>query len=191
VAAVTDEANLEDGPGGRWPSGPGWFVVNVADGPWFTNEPFGSTCIFESPQAPFEQIGVNIRVLAPGQVTSVYHAEDAQEGALVLSGECVAVVEGEERTLRAWDYLHLPPGTEHVVAGAGEGPAVLLMLGTRPPEEPPGYFRYPVNEVAARYGASAAEDTTVPEEAYAHVERPRPGRPPFDGLPWDAPASPG
>lgn len=183
---MTDEASLEDGPGGRWPSGPGWFVVNLADAPWFTSERSGSTCILESPHAPFEELGVNIRVLGTGQATSLYHAEDAQEGALVLSGECVAIVEGEQRRLRAWDYLHLPPGTEHVVAVAGDAPAVLLMVGVRK-EEPPGFFRYPVNADAARFGASVAEETTDPEVAYADVQRPEPGRPPYDGLPWDAP----
>jgi uncharacterized cupin superfamily protein len=190
VAAVTEEAPLEDGPGGRWPAGPGWFVVNVREGAWFTHERFGTTCVFESPHAWSEHLGVNIRVLAPGQTTGMYHGEDAQEGALVLSGECVAIVEGQERRLRAWDYLHLPPRTEHIVAGAGDGPAILLMVGTRK-EEPPGYFRYPVDAEAARFGASVAEETTSPEEAYADVQRPEPGRPPYDGLPWDAPASPG
>jgi uncharacterized cupin superfamily protein len=182
VAAVTDEAPFVDGPGGRWPAGPGWFVSNVGDGPWLTSERSGATRIFESPMAPFEQLGVNVRVLGPGQAASFYHAENAQEGALVLSGECLAIVEGEERRLRAWDYLHLPPGTEHVVAGAGGGPAVLLMVGFRTEHEE---LRYPVNEDAARFGASVATETTDPDEVYADTPRPQPGQAPHGDLPWE------
>ena len=37
------------------------------------------------------------------------------------------------------------------------------MIGARP-DEP---IRYPVSEVAAKYGASAAKETSEPDEAYA------------------------
>ena len=40
----------------------------------------------------------------------------------MLSGECVAIVEGEERRMRRWDFLHSPPGTAHITVGAGGEP---------------------------------------------------------------------
>jgi uncharacterized cupin superfamily protein len=65
----------------------------------------------------------------PGESNALYHAESAQEGFLVLAGECRAVVEGRERRLRQWDYLHCPPGTAHVLIGDGDGPCAILMVG--------------------------------------------------------------
>ena len=94
----------------------------------------------------------------------MYHAEDAQEGFLVLSGTCTLIVEGEERPLQQWDYFHCPANTGHVIVGAGDGPCAILMIGSRPEGE---RLRYPVGELAARYGASVAEETEVPDEAYA------------------------
>ena len=57
--------------------------------------------------------------------------ESAQEDFLVLSGECLLLIEGEERPLKAWDFVHCPAGTEHVFVGAGTGPCVILMVGSR------------------------------------------------------------
>jgi uncharacterized cupin superfamily protein len=105
----------------------------------------------------------------PGQPNARYHAEAAQEGFLVLSGECIAIVEGEERRMRQWDYLHCPPGTHHITVGAGDGPCVILMVGARGPDVQE--TEYTVNELAARYGASVAQDTASPKEAYADLAR--------------------
>ena len=89
----------------------GWFVVNVNEAAWVTSEKFGAACIFEGNAAPFGQIGYTLAVLAPGQANGMYHREDDQEDFLVLSGECLLIVEGEERRLRAWDFVHCLPGT--------------------------------------------------------------------------------
>jgi uncharacterized cupin superfamily protein len=86
---------------------------------------------FENPDEPFEQVGINIRVLEPGDTASRYHSETAQEDFLVLQGTCTLVVAGEERKLKQWDFFHCPPGTEHVFIGAGDGPCVVLMVGAR------------------------------------------------------------
>jgi uncharacterized cupin superfamily protein len=86
-----------------------------------------------------------------------------QEGFLVLSGECTLIVEEEERPLRQWDYFHCPADTRHVIVGAGDGPCAVLMVGARPDVG----IRYPVSEVAAKYGASVAKETADPDEAYA------------------------
>ena len=45
-------------------------------------------------------MGINLAVLEPGQPNCMYHGEDEQEDFLVLSGECLLLVEGEERRLR-------------------------------------------------------------------------------------------
>jgi uncharacterized cupin superfamily protein len=115
-------------------------------------------------------------VLWPGETPGKYHAESNQEGFLVLSGECIAVVEGEERRMGQWDYLHCPPGTAHITVGAGDGPCAILMVGTRAPDDT---IHYPVEPAAAKYGASVEVATDSPKEAYA-------GRPPIEpaSSPW-------
>src|SRR6478752_4375053 len=107
----------------------GWFVAGLADAVWERKGEFGVRCRFESPDARFSGFGISMHVLEPGQPSSLYHAEDTQEGFLVVAGECLAIVEGEERRLRQWDYLHCPPGTEHVIVGAGTEPCAVLMVG--------------------------------------------------------------
>jgi uncharacterized cupin superfamily protein len=178
------EAQLQDSGSGLAPATEGWFVVNVRDAEWWFADSRGAACNFESeygdPQVQFDQLGINLAVLEPGQ-SGTYHAESNQQAFLVLSGEPTLLVEGEERRLRPWDLFHSPPGTEHVFVGAGDGPCVILMAGTRSGTE----VRYPVSELAARYGASVAEETSDPEQAYANVEWLRRERPPsWDHLPW-------
>jgi uncharacterized cupin superfamily protein len=178
------EAQLEDLGSGRTPVSDGWFVVNVRDAEWWFAETRGARCAFENeygrPPVEFGQVGINLTVLEPGQ-TSLYHAEENQEAFLVLSGECVLIVEDEERRLRPWDFFHAPPWTEHAFAGAGDGPCVIVMAGAR---TGPG-VRYPRSDVAARRGASVAEETTDWRQAYAGVELFRRERPPsWERLPW-------
>jgi uncharacterized cupin superfamily protein len=144
--------------------GEGWFVVNARESRWRDAGPLGAYCTFEGKRR-FPDFGININVLEPGKPMAMYHREATQEGFLVLSGTCVLVVEGQERTLRQWDFFHCPPGTEHVIVGAGDEPAVVLALGAR------GRRRkgivYPVSKVAGRYAASANRETTKSAEAYA------------------------
>jgi uncharacterized cupin superfamily protein len=176
------EAPLEDTGSGLAPAGEGWFVVNVRDAAWITSETWGSGCGFESRASPFTELGFNISVLEPGKPNCLYHSESQQEAFLVLSGECTLLVDGQERPLRAWDFVHCPAGVEHVFVGAGEGPCVVVMTGVRKEDE---QLLYPVSELAARYGASATEETPDPRQAYARFEDPRPGRPDYwASLPW-------
>jgi uncharacterized cupin superfamily protein len=176
------EARLDDSGSGLAPASDGWFVVNVRDAAWFTSETTGSACAFESQEHWFRQLGINLSVLGPGEPNCLYHSESQQEAFLMLSGECRLLVDGEERLLRPWDFFHCPAGTEHVFVGAGDGPCVILMVGARSEDE---QLLYPVSELAARYGASAEEETTDPKQAYAKFERARPGRPSYWGrLPW-------
>ena len=184
---MVPEATLEDRGSGLQPSSAGWFVVNVRDAQWLTSEdgekhPTGSECPFESQEHWFRQYGIRIHVLPPGQSNGLYHAESAQEDFLVLSGECTLLVEGEERTLRRWDFFHSPPQTEHIFVGAGDGPCALLMVGARSEEES---ILYPVSELAAQYGASVEVETPDPDAAYADFEPSRRERPRYwDQLPW-------
>jgi uncharacterized cupin superfamily protein len=178
------EAQLKDSGSGLAPAAEGWFVVNVRDAEWYFADSRGARCAFENeygdPPVEFAQFGINVTVLGPGQ-TVLYHAETNQEAFLVLSGECKLLVEGEEHLLRPWDFFHSPAWTEHAFVGAGDGPCVILMAGAR--SGPEG--RYPASELAAQYGASVAEETSDPEQAYANVEWFRRQRPPFwDRLPW-------
>ncbi len=112
----------------------------------------------------------------------MYHWERDQEDFLVVSGEAILLVEGEERPLRAWDFVHCPGGTEHVIVGAGDGLTIVVAVGTRPADE---HILYPKSELAARHGASAEEETSNPQEAYARWERPQPQHPDYWAeLPW-------
>jgi uncharacterized cupin superfamily protein len=156
-----------------------WFVVNVGDAQWESKGEFGVRCRFESPDDRFGQFGITVQVIQPGQPSGLYHAEDAQEGFLVLAGECLAVIEGVERPLRQWDYFHCPAGTRHVLVGAGEGPCTVLMVGA-PRSASLSEILYPEDPVAARHGASVSETTRSSKQAYADRSYTGPPQP----APW-------
>ena len=164
---MVPEAPLERSGAGLVPKGEGWFVLNVRDARWLDGGKFGAYTRFEG-DVRFPQFGINIGVLEPGQPSCWYHAEEDQEGFLVLSGEALLIVEGEERPLKQWDFFHCAPWTEHVIVGAGDGPCAILAVGPRPG----GDIVYPVSEVALRHGAGVETETRSGEEAY-------------DGLPPD------
>ena|SRR5436190_14919889 len=157
------EARITETETGQVAEGDGWFIANVADVRWERSPNHGAWCIFEGRDARSTQFGIGVHVLQPGEPNGLYHAESNQEDFLVLAGECVAIVEGEERRMRQWDFLHCPPGTAHIFVGAGDGPCAILMAGGRDPDQ---RIEYPVDAVAARRGAAAARATTSPEEAY-------------------------
>jgi uncharacterized cupin superfamily protein len=168
---VIAEARLTEAEGGLLPEGEGWFVLNVREAQWLHTDRMGAFCTFEG-DVRFPQLGINVNVLQPGEIGATYHAEDTQEGFLVLAGEGVLVVEGQERPLRAWDFFHCPPNTGHVLVAAGDGPFVFIALGARREGRP---ILYPVDEAASRYRASVAKETTSRQEAYEAVAAPRPG----------------
>jgi uncharacterized cupin superfamily protein len=140
------------------------FVVNVAEARALAHPVAGTYVPFEPPGERFPEFGINIHVLEPGQPNGKYHSENAQEDFLVLSGECLLILEGKEQRLRAWDFVHCPAQTEHIFVGAGDGPCAILMVGSRPSREE---LDYPPNELAARYGASVGERTSSAKQAYA------------------------
>jgi uncharacterized cupin superfamily protein len=139
------------------------FVMNIADAPARSHARRGTIIDFEGDRRSWPDTGVNIEVMQPGQPNCKYHSEPVQEDFLVLYGECIVILEGEERPLCQWDFVHCPAGVEHVFVGAGDGPSAVLMIGSRRKDE----AHYPVNEVAAKYGASVASATDEPDEAYA------------------------
>ena len=180
---MVDEARLEQLDAGMTPVTDGWFVVNVRDGAWVTNEALGDACIFEGDDAPFSDVGFTLGVFQPGQAGR-YHREANQEDFLVLAGECLLLIEGEERPLKAWDFVHCPANTEHAFVGGGEGPCVIFMTGARKGWPEKGIV-YPRSELALRHGAGVEQETTSPAEAYASFQKWQPGPPAsWDGLPW-------
>ena len=164
------EARLERTENGLVRRNEGWFVANVADLAWRRHPHFGSSCMFEG-DVRFPQLGMNVHVLEPGKPACMYHAENQQEDFLVLSGECIAIVEGQERRLKAWDFVHCPPWARHVFVGAGDGPCVVLMVGARLPTEE---LLYPCDSTAARHGACVEAETPDPRVAYAKYGRSSP-----------------
>ncbi len=142
----------------------GWFIVNVQEAPTLRHEQAGAYVRFESTDARFPEFGINIHVLQPGEPASKYHREEAQEDFLVLHGEALVIIDDHQRRLRAWDFVHCPAGTDHVFVGAGDGPCAILMVGARGADKG---VHYPVNDLAAAFGASVAEATDSPAEAYA------------------------
>ena len=168
--AVVAEAPLRMTKYGLVADVEGWFVVNATEARWRDSGPFGVYCDFEG-KRPFRQLGINISVLAPGQSIGFYHRENAQEAFLVLTGECVLLVEGEERPLRAWDFFHCPPRTAHMIVGAGDGPSVVIAAGAR--GLPRKGLVYEPSDLARKHGVSVEKETTKPTEAYAAVPRSR------------------
>ena len=172
---MPDEAPLIPTEHGLVPESDGWFVVDAREARWLHGEGRGALCFFER-ESEFAQFGINICVLGPGEPMAMYHWEADQEDFLVIAGEALLIVEGEERPLRAWDFVHCPPGTNHVIVGAGEAPAVVVSVGARDRSVGPNWGGYTVEEAALRHGAGVEQATTDPKVAYARFERRRPTR---------------
>jgi uncharacterized cupin superfamily protein len=183
---MVPEAAFEKTEEGLVPAGEGWFVLNARDARWFKREGRGVGPVLQG-RADFRQLGMGLDVLAPGEPMAMYHWETDQEDFLVLSGKALLVIEGEERPLRQWDFVHCPPGTQHVIVGAGEGPCVVFAVGalehhttgSRVEGTLQGradWGAYTVDEAALRHGAGVEEETTDAEVAYARFPEPEPTR---------------
>ena len=172
---MVPEAQLEPTEHGLVPKSDGWFVLNARDARWRPGEGRGAYCIFEG-EPEFSQVGIHLVALGPGEPMAMYHWEGDQEDFLVLSGEALLVIEGEERALRQWDFVHCPPETKHVIVGAGNGPCLVLAVGERDASTGEDWGGYTVDEAARRHGASVDRDTTDPREAYARFSPREPVR---------------
>jgi uncharacterized cupin superfamily protein len=170
---VVHEAPLEPTETGIVQAGPGWFLLSPRDARWFYAKGRGGVCPFGD-DADFPQVGVNLFVLAKGEAMGLYHWEADQEDFLVLEGEALLLVEGEERPLRKWDFVHCPPGTKHMILGAGDEPCLVLAVGAREHQDTPEWGGYTVDDVAKRHSVAVAAETTDAREAYANVPRRQP-----------------
>ena len=196
---MIEEARLERVESGLTPVTAGWFVVNARDAAWLNNDETHAVCIFESDDFVLRDrpdlteyvkpgAGFALRVLRPGRPAGMYHAESVQEDFLVLMGECMLIIEDQERHLRTWDFVHCPPGAAHTFVGAGDGPCVLLCAGNRDLNDETFWRVYKHSDVALRYGASVEQDTRSGAEANAlsrgrwRLERPER----WSELPWNS-----
>lgn len=161
------EAQLKQTENGKVATTDGWYALHASEAAWFHSERFGTLCRFEG-EVPFPELGINLRVIEPGQPACLYHRESAQEDFFVVSGECLLIVEGEERPLRAGHFVHCPAETLHVLVGAGDGPCAILAVGHRPAEHT---LWYPVDDTAARHAASTQTETNDPRVAYEGAQR--------------------
>jgi uncharacterized cupin superfamily protein len=173
---MVPEASLEETEHGLVPVGKGWFVLNARDAQWFSGA-LGSWPRLQG-RADFPQLGMGLNVIGPGEPMTMYHWETDQEDFLILAGEAVLVVEGEERPLRQWDFVHSPPGTSHAIVGAGAGPCVVFAVGALEKhttgsrvdgtlEGRDDWGAYTVSEAALRHGAGVEEETNEAAVAYA------------------------
>jgi quercetin dioxygenase-like cupin family protein len=184
---VVPEAPLDQTEAGLVPGGEGWFVLNARDARWWVKPGRGFSPSLQGrlDLRGFSQLGLGLTVLAPGEPMSMYHWETDQEDFLVLDGEALLIVEGHERALRKWDFVHCPPGTNHVIVGAGSRPCLVFAVGARErhttfgPDGLEGrddWGAYTVDEAALRHGAGVEEETNDAAVAYARFRRSEPAR---------------
>jgi uncharacterized cupin superfamily protein len=172
---VTREARLESTDHGVEPASEGWFVLSAREAPWVYAGGRGARQPFEGlGDVEFPQVGISLFVLQPGEPMGMYHWEADQEDFLVLSGEALMIIEGEERPLRQWDFVHCPPDTKHSIIGAGERPCAVLAVGAREHQDGPGWGGYTVDEVALRNDVGVDEETNDAADAYARVPKREP-----------------
>jgi len=172
---MVPESRLESTEHGLVPKGDGWFVLNARETLWRPGHGRGAFCIFEG-EPEFAQVGIHLVVLAPGEPMAMYHWEADQEDFLVLAGEALLIVEGEERPLRQWDFVHCPAGTKHAIVGAGDATCLVLAVGARDRSTGPDWGGYSVDEAALRHGAGVEQATTDAEQAYARFAKREPAR---------------
>ncbi len=174
---MVPEAKLEETEVGLLPTTVGWFVLNARDTRWSDKPGQGFACSLtgvdeHEAETFFPMLGMAIRVVRPGEVSTTYHWETEQEDFLILHGEALLIVEGEERPVRQWDFVHCPPETKHAFVGAGDGPCVILCASSRQFQKDGPWGYYCFDEVAAKHNAASPEDTQDGTIAYARFPEP-------------------
>jgi uncharacterized cupin superfamily protein len=181
------QGRLQPGEHGLTATGEdGWFVANATEVRWRVRPGRGAYCDFEG-DMDFPQVGFNIQALGDGEPMGMYHWEANQEDFLVIAGTATLLVEGREQSLRQWDFVHCPAGTNHIIIG-GQGGCVVVAVGARSGNEE-GWGAYPVDETASRLGAGVERATSDADEAYARYPAARYARFQADWLPDRPPAS--
>jgi uncharacterized cupin superfamily protein len=188
---VVPEAPLEQTEEGLATAGEGWFVLNARTARWRHREGRGDTLNFTGSdeceaETYFPGLGVNLTVLGPGEPLGMYHWENDQEDFLLLAGEGLLIVEGEERSLGAWDFVHCPAGTSHIIVGAGKDGCVVVAVGSREHQARGTWGGYTVEGAALRHGAGVERETDDAAEAYARFPPPAPARYREGSLPGEA-----
>ena len=178
---MVPEAELEQTESGLVPMSSGWFVMNARDARWFHKPGQGDSlpltgCDEFEAETYFPMLGMSIQVLAPGEPNSIYHWETEQEDFLVVSGEALLIVEGQERRLEQWDFVHCPPETRHVFVGSGDGPCVILAASSRQFQANGPWGFYTVDDAARRHNACPDEETQDNSVAYARFQPAQPTR---------------
>jgi uncharacterized cupin superfamily protein len=172
---VVPEAELVSTERGLVPKGDGWFVLNARETQWWERPGRGVLCEFEGARIEdpldFQQLGINLTLLGPEEPMAMYHRENDQEDFLVLAGKALLVVEGQERALRTWDFVHCPAGTNHLIVGAGDAPCLVLAVGARDRSTGLDWGAYTVDAAALPHGAGVERETTDPDEAYARFPK--------------------
>jgi uncharacterized cupin superfamily protein len=168
---MTDEADLERGEHGLVTGRPGWFILNAREAAWRKRAMGGHSVPLTGWQhdeciANFGQVGVNLFRMGPGEPIGLYHWENDVEDFLVLAGEATFILEGQERRVRQWDFVHCPPGTKHMLIGAGEGCLVLAIGARDHVDEDCHGGAYIADETARRYGASVDHDMSDASAEY-------------------------
>src|SRR4051794_592273 len=181
---MVPEGPVQKTEDGLVPGSPGWVVVNAKEARWRKRPGRGYSLPLsgwsdEECETQFPQLGVNLIVLRPGEPLAMYHWEADTEGFLVIAGEPLLIIEGEERPLRQWDYVHCPPGTNHIIVGAGDAVSVVLAVSSRAHMATSEWGGYTADPAATRHGAGVDEDTTDADEAYARFPDSRPAA--YDG----------
>jgi uncharacterized cupin superfamily protein len=189
---VVPEAELEETDVGLVPRSAGWFVLNAREARWFDKPGQGHSLALTGideyeAETFFPMLGMAIRVVNPGEPSTTYHWETEQEDFLVVAGEGLLIVEGQERPVKLWDFVHCPPETKHAFVGAGDAPCVLLCASSRQFQADGPWGFYCADETAARYNASPPEDTQDGNVAYARFPPPKPSRYRKGWLPGDSP----
>ncbi|MFL5966051.1 MAG: cupin domain-containing protein [Gaiellaceae bacterium] len=173
---MVSEALFEKVDYGNVPTGAGWYVLNARDAVWFDKKGRGFEAALEC-RGHFDQVGVSLYVLQPGEPMAMYHWETDQEDFLLISGEALLIVEGEERPLRRWDFVHCPPRTKHTIVGTGDGACVIFAVGSREHHTyrdadgalhgKADWGAYAVDESAIAHRAGVRDETTDAGTAYA------------------------
>ena len=101
---MVPEAELRDDGAGLVPASSGWFVVNAREARWLHRPGRGDAlpltgCDEFEAETFFPMLGMSMQVFPPSEPNGTYHWETEQEDFLVLAGEALAIVEGQERPL--------------------------------------------------------------------------------------------
>jgi len=175
---VVPEAELKETDAGLVAASTGWFVMNARDARWSDKPgqgyslPLTGKDEYEA-ETFFPMLGMAIRVVHPGDVSTTYHWETEAEDFLVLHGDAIAIIEGRERPLKQWDFVHCPPETKHAFVGAGDGPCVVLCASSRQFQKDGPWGYYCFDETAERHNAASPEDTQDGSIAYARFPEPQ------------------